>query len=170
MDAKTFIQQQMVNVRNMVEDAMTDLTEDQFNWQPPGKVNPISATLIHLFSGEDMFIQELIQGKPQGWELQGWSKKIGIQSPPGGPGNGWEDCKNARICIEPVMAYGRAIWADMDAYLAEMSAEELDRQVNFFGRMLPVAELLMIIVVHSACHAGEIAAVKGMQGIKGWSF
>ena len=170
MDIKTYLQRQMANVRSQVDDAMNGLTEEQFNWQPPGTVNPICATLIHLISGEDMFIQELIQGKQQGWETQDWNQKIGIQSPPGGPGNGWEDCKSNHICIEPVLAYRKAVQEAMDAYLAKITEEELDRQVNFFGNKMPVAELLMIIVVHSASHAGEIAAVKGMQGDKGWSF
>jgi hypothetical protein len=42
--------------------------------------------------------------------------------------------------------------------------------VSFAGKMFPAAEVLMILIVHTASHAGEIAAIKGMQGIKGLPF
>ena len=66
-----------------------------------------------------------------------------------------------------MLAYEQAIRVATDTYLADLTAEELERQVTLGGNVLPVAEVLMTLVVHIASHAGEIAAVKGMQGIKG---
>jgi len=169
MNTKTYIQQQLANARRQTETVMQNLSEEQFNWLPPGSINPISAILVHLLGGEDFFIQALIQGKPRCWDGGEWGQKIGIQAPPG-PGHGWEEFKARRVCVEPVLAYGKATQACTEAYLADLTEQELARPVNFGGRMVPVAEVLMTLVVHIASHAGEIAAIKGMQGIKGLPF
>lgn len=169
MDAKTYIQQQIANAHHQTDAVMQDLTEEQFNWVPPGTINPISAILVHILGGEDFFIQAVIQGKPRRWDVQGWSKKIGIEAPPG-PGHGWEEFKTIKVSIAPVMDYGQSLREATVNYLAILTEAELDRQVNFAGRMVPVAEVLMLAVTHIAGHAGEIAAVKGMQGIKGLPF
>ena len=81
-----------------------------------------------------------------------------------------EEFKTIKIAVAPVLAYKRAIRVATDTYLANLTVEELLRRVVFAGNELPVAEVLMTMVVHSARHAGEIAAVKGMQGIKGLPF
>jgi DinB superfamily len=169
MDAKTYIQQQMANVRRHVDAVVKDTTDEQFNWLPPGTINPISAILVHVLAGEDYFIQTVLQGKPRCWEAEGWGRKIGIQAPPE-PGRGWDEFKTIKISVAPVLAYEQSIRVATDIYLADFSVEELNRQVNFAGNVLPAAEVLMTLVVHIASHAGEIAAVKGMQGIKGLPF
>jgi hypothetical protein len=169
MDAKTYIQQQIANAHHQIDAVMQGMTEEQLNWLPPGTINPISAILVHVLGGEDFFVQSIMQCKSQCWETQKWSEKVGIQTPPG-PGHGWEDCKNTRLSVAPIMEYGQCLREATDTYLANLTEAELDRQVNFAGRMMPVAEVLMILVTHIACHAGEIAAIKGMQGIKGLPF
>ena len=166
MHINTYIQQQVANAHAQVDAVMQDLTEEQFNWVPPGTINPISVILTHILGGEDFFMQGLLQDKPRCWDAQAWSPKIGIQSPPG-PGRNWDEFKTIKIPLPPVLAYGQAVRAATDACLAGLAAGELDRQVNFAGRLRMVAEILMISVVHTASHAGEIAAVKGMQGLKG---
>jgi hypothetical protein len=169
MDIKTYIQRQMGNVRGQVDAVMKDVTEEQFNWLPPGTISPISAILLHLLSSEDFFIQGVIQGKPRCWEDQRWVGKIGIQAP-SGPGSNWDVFKTTRVSIAPVLAYGQVVRATTDTFLAALTADELDRQVSFAGKMFPAAEVLMTLMVHTASHAGEIAAIKGLQGIKGLPF
>jgi len=169
MDAKTYIQQQMANVRRHIDAVVKDTTDEQFNWLPPGTINPISVILVHVVAGEDYFIQTVLQGKSRYWETQEWGRKIGIQTPPQ-PGRSWDEFRTTKILLAPVLAYEQAIRVATDTYLADLTAEELERQVTLGGNVLPVAEVLMTLVVHIASHAGEIAAVKGMQGIKGLPF
>ncbi len=169
MDTQTYIQQQMANVRRHIDAVVKDTTDEQFNWLPPGTINPISAILVHVLAGEDYFIQAVLQGNPRCWEAEGWGRKIGILTPPE-PGRGWDEFKTIKISVAPVLAYEQSIRLATDAYLADLTIEGLNRQVNFAGNVLPAAEVLMTLVVHIASHAGEIAAVKGMQGIKGLPF
>jgi len=169
MDIKTYFQNQMANVRRQVDVVVEGITDEQFNWPPPGTISPISAILIHMVVGEDYFIQNVIQGKALYWEDSQWGRKIGVQTTPE-QGRSWEEFKTIKVLVAPVLAYMQAIRIATDSYLADLSMDELDRRVNFAGNEIPVSEMLMTLVVHSASHAGEIAAVKGMQGIKGLPF
>jgi uncharacterized damage-inducible protein DinB len=69
-----------------------------------------------------------------------------------------------------VREYAEAVRNATDEYLARLTDDELDRQVSFFGSESPVAGVLVRFVAHTAGHAGEIAAVKGMQGLHGLPF
>jgi uncharacterized damage-inducible protein DinB len=166
MDVKTYIQQQMANVHRQIDVVMKDISDEQFNWPPQGTISPISAILIHIATGEDYFIQSVIQGKLPCWQVEEWGGKIGVPAPPSQGGN-WDAFKSAKIRVAPVLAYGQAIRDATNSYLHNLTEEDLERRVNFAGQDLSVAEVLMTLIVHSASHAGEIAAVKGMQGIKG---
>jgi uncharacterized damage-inducible protein DinB len=166
MDTKTYIQQQIARARHWSDLATQDLTSEVLNWLPPGTVNPISAILLHMVFAEDHFIQTILQGTARCWDHQDRSREIGIRTPPGGP-EGWDEFKTTHINLAAVQAYEQTVRAATDAYLARLTVEELERQVDYFGNTVPVAYVLMTLVVHTASHAGEIAALKGTQGVQG---
>lgn len=166
MEVKDYILQQVGFVHRLVTTVTEATTEEQFNWVPPGTVNPISSTLLHLLTDEDLFVQRIIRGKPLLWEADGWQARIGVSTRPARD-QGWDEVRSTRLAVAPVLAFGRAVQAATDAYLAGLSADELDRTVPFISGERPVAVVLAILVNHCASHAGEIAAIKGMQGAKG---
>jgi hypothetical protein len=59
----------------------------------------------------------------------------------------------------------------MVEYISSIGDDDLDREVEtqFFGKK-DVAYLLQLAAMHAAGHAGDIAAVKGAQGLKGLPF
>lgn len=166
MNVIEYIQRETAGVRRSVDRTMKDMTSELFNYAPPGTANTISATFIHFLHDEDHFIQDLIQGKPTVWETGGWSEKTGIQKPPG-IGEDWSDFKRRRVDIQPFLDYKAAVWSATDAYLAELTEEDLDRKVNFAGGERTVADILLLSAAQSLSHIGEIAALKGIQGAKG---
>jgi len=169
MDAKSYIQIEFAGARQLIDAAIGGTTDEQFNWQPPGLANSIKASFIHLVVSEDFFIQQIIQGQPQIWAVGGWAEKTGLPFPPGG-GRGWEEIKSATLALAPVLAYQQAVRAATDAYLATLTPEELDRSISLFGNPAPVASALTLVVSHMVGHAGEIAALKGVQGVMGLPF
>lgn len=166
MDAIEYIKREIADVRRMVEGTMKDMTDEIFDYVPGGTTNTISATFVHLMNAEDHFIQKIIQGKPSIWETENWSEKTGISKPPG-MGGGWDDFKENHTEIQPLLDYKAAVWAATDAYLASLTTEDLDREVNFAGGIRTVADILLLTASHSLSHNGEIAALKGLQGVKG---
>jgi hypothetical protein len=152
-------------MRRFVDGILAGLTDQQLNWQPPGTANPIGVSWLHLLTVEDGFIQTTIQGKPRLWESQDWTARTGIR--PRASDESWDRVKQTQLTVAPLQAYGAAVRAATDAYLAGVTADELDRAVAANNTEMPVAVLLTMMVCHSAGHAGDIAAVKGVQGLKG---
>jgi len=166
MEILEYMRRQMAGMRSTVDMTMKDITVEQFNWAPPGTMNTISATFIHLTSVEDHFVQGILQGKSSVWDAQGWSEKTGVKKPPS-IGESWDEFKHLHLQPANLLEYQKAVWAATDAYMTSLTAEELDRKVKLGPRELTVAELLIMAANQSLSHTGEIAALKGIQGAKG---
>ena len=167
MEVNAYIRQEMARVRAMVDRTMDGVTDDLFNWAPPGTANTISATFCHLMNVEDNIIQTVLQDKTSIWDRDGWSGKTGIQKPPR-IGEDWSAYQHMTIAIDPLQAYKRAVWAGSDVYLDQLKPEELDRMVAFAKGERSVADLIILSASQSLNHAGEIAVLKGIQGVQGF--
>jgi hypothetical protein len=168
MDLIDYIRREQAGMRRMVEMTLKEMTPDLFNWASPGTANTISATFLHFINVEDNFVQKIIQGKPSVWESENWSQKTGVEKPPS-IGEDWSSFKHRAVAIQPSLDYKSAVWAATDAYMAALTNAELDRKVKFAGGERTVAEMLMLANSQAHGHAGEIAALKGVQGAKGLS-
>jgi hypothetical protein len=169
MEARDYIQRQLAIMRRLSDAVLADTTDEQLNWTPPGLANPIRAPLVHLSVSEDRFIQTIIQGKTTIWESKGWGEKLGLAFGPGARMD-WEKTKATTLTLAPVLDYAAAVRAATDAYVATVTPEELERTVPFIGGEKPVADVLAQLVIHYSGHIGEIAALKGIQGVKGIPF
>jgi hypothetical protein len=169
MNATQFVRQQVAEIHRLSDAAMTGLTDEPFNWLPPGTPNPIKSTYLHAVAGEDMFFQRVIGGGQTLWSGGGWAERIGLAQAPAGP-RGWDEARNTTVALAPVLAYAEAVCRATDEYLARLTDDELDREVTLFGRTVSVAAVITLFASHTAGHAGEIAAVKGLQGLQGLPF
>ena len=169
MDAIAYIHRQVDALRRQTNMALQDTTDEQVNWAPPGTANSIGVTLLHTIGGEDLFVQQWLQGKPRLWETGNWGARIGVENAPGGE-RGWEECRKARFSLAAIMEYQEAVCSATAVYIAGLTPEDLDRKVMLFGSERPLADVLVLLVNHSTAHMGEIAALKGVQGVKGLPF
>jgi hypothetical protein len=169
MDAIAYIQREVDGLRWQTNMILKETTDEQLNWAPPGIANPIGVTLLHTIGTEDQLVQQLLQGKPSLWESGNWSERIGVQVVPR-EGRGWEECRKAYLSLAPIMEYQEAVCSATADYIASLTPEDLDRPMMLFGCEQPLAIVLVIIVNHAILHMGEIAALKGIQGIKGLPF
>jgi len=166
MEPREFIQLQLAAARRQSDAVLNAITSEQFNWMPPGTCNSISATFIHMLASEDRAFQATLQGKPRIWETDGWGEKIGLQETPGG-GQNWEQVKGKNLTLLSLLGYEQSVRAATDAYLAQFTSQELDRKITVNGRERLAADVISGTVLHIMLHTGEIAAIKGMLGIKG---
>lgn len=168
MNLIDFIRGQIAVVQQQLDGVMQGIGDDQFNYEPTGALNTIRAAYLHILYAQDGYIQEIIQGKPRLWDSSGWAAKLGVEHAPG-RGN-WEAIKNKVVPLVPVRGYQAEVRASVDAYLATLNDEELERRVKTMRGESTVAEVLGLLVTHTAGHTGEIATLKGIQGIKGLPF
>ena len=68
--------------------------------------------------------------------------------------------------------YAKAVYGATDAYIAALSDADLERKVHtgFIGEQTVAFVVSNILGWHVAEHNGEIAALKGVQGLKGLPF
>ena len=169
MDSVVYIQKQFVSVKRQFDGVMQETTEEQINWVPQGTGNSIGVTLVHLLNGLDSAFQTVLRGQPQLWESEKMGEKLGLSGPPGRV-HGWDEIKSKPLPLEPILGYSAAVFKQVEDVLAGLSADDLDRLVTFYGSERPAADAFIMNFSHVLVHTGEIAAIKGAQGVKGLPF
>jgi len=168
MDAKTYVLKQINSMHFIIEDPLQGLTDDLLRWTPPGMANRIGVTLLHTIAGQDVFTGMLL-GQPTLWVSESWDQRFGLEKSPG-PGMDWNALPTDRLTLENLCAYLQSVRNRLESYLQALTPEELDRKVDLFGKEQPAADVLILMAGHSLMHAGEIAALKGIAGVRGLAF
>jgi uncharacterized damage-inducible protein DinB len=162
----THVRREFDLMRHHVNAIIHDLDRDQLLWTPPGRTNRIGTTLLHILTGEDRLIHDVLQGRPWLCAYGDWQAQMGISALPI-RGHEWTDVDLTMLQLAPLWAYAQAVAEATTAYLALLSDEDLEDQVEVYGQPQSRAQALLSVVIHNVSHAGEIAALKGLQGMPG---
>jgi hypothetical protein len=134
------------------------------------KVGSIGSIYAHAVFAEDAVINGMLQGKPTLFQEQGWEAKTGVK-PPEGPRQTDDWAANVNLNLATFQEYANAVFAQTDAYLANLSDAEMERKIQGpIGETTVGWMVVNILATHFPGHAGEIAALKGVQGLKGLPF
>jgi hypothetical protein len=166
MDAIDLYRCQLAHNHWAWSEMLADLNDDSFNWKPPGKANSIGATLLHVLGMEDTYIQGALLGQMTLWESQSWPEKLGLATLPN-QGNAWVEARSRRLELASVLAYAQEVHTATQQALETLTPQDLERELMLGPRIRQVADLLATLLIHNASHGGEIAALKGLQGMKG---
>ncbi len=171
MDGIGILKNQIVSARSIMLSTLEGTTQEQAQWLPEGDANSIAATYAHLILSEDVSIGRwLKEGEPLS-ETE-FAGKTGISSmPPNGEGarNWGEWAKTVRVDLDAAAKYYQAVAAATDAYVSGLSAADLDRELPTTSEYNTLSKFLGLGATHTAMHAGEISACKGMQGLRGYA-
>lgn len=155
---------------NLLELVMADVSHDQARWSPPGIANPIGATYAHALCEMDVLVK-FLAGKPILFETT-WAGKIGISEPRLNQDFEW--VRRVEVDLDLAREYARAVYQYTDAALAEFSPAELEREIDLTAIGLGVQTigwcLSALVTGHLHNMAGEISALKGLQGSMGYPF
>lgn len=153
------------------EGTVAGISEEQANYLPPGVAHPIGELMAHVLHSADGMVTMALQGQPSIWERDGWGEKLGV------PLMMTHDTASARAFrVDPARLeeYGRAVFANLNAYLDSLTPTDLDRELDLTGMgmgKMPVSSFLLTALLgNTYAHTGEISALKGMQGAKGYPF
>ena len=145
------------------------VTEEVQSYVPPGgRVSPIAGQIGHIVTGLDFFILNGVGGKPPLLTSEFADKEV-LSEPPPTSGD-WVEW-GARLVINgaAMHSYVNAVFEAIDNMLAEMDDSDLEREVDF-GEMgtYTVEWALNTMLLNTFSHTGEIAVIKGLQGLKGY--
>jgi hypothetical protein len=164
MDAVTYAKRSLSGTFDLLNSSLDGMDEAQYNFNPPGSATSAAKTHVHIVSSVDFFINALAAGGKPSWGE--------VAQAHGLPANPLEIWKHAgAIPMAAMKDLQKKVFDSALAYVGTLSDSDLDREVDtqFFGKK-DVAFLLQLSALHTAGHAGDIAAVKGVQGLKGLPF
>lgn len=170
MDAVALLRAQYEGAYGWLEATLGEISSEQAHWPPPGKANPIVAVYAHVLTGQDHAINGMLKGG-QPLFATAWAGRTGLSEPPP-PGLSWAEWGRAvRADLGALREYARAVYAATDAYLASLTSADLDRPFDLscwdMGQQT-VAVVLEMMLQEVSSHAGEIACLKGLQGVQGY--
>lgn len=149
-----------------------DLSVATASWQPAGKCVPAGAHFAHHVIGEDFFVNVLLQEKPV-LAVTDFAGKTGFDKPYPTDWQWAEWARTVTLDLDQLRAYATGVFANTDAYLATLTDSDLDREIDLSEMgwgVKTVSGLLDMIAIDGGAHSGEISAIKGLQGLKGYPF
>jgi hypothetical protein len=173
MNSVELLQYSLGNALGILGQVTADLTQAQADWTAPGLANPIGATYWHVLSGMDATIQKWCRGEEPLSETAGWRERIlTVSVPEPDHGGDWLGYMRAiRVDLTALHEYSQAVSEAAQGWLASLVPENLERKINTPLGELNLGQLLEAFVIwHINSHCGEIAALKGCLGVKGYSF
>jgi uncharacterized damage-inducible protein DinB len=165
MDALALLRDQAMTTDSLLTQVVANLTAEQALWHPEGSTaNPIAATFMHITFGEDRTVQHRCQGQPTVFEAGGWRARIGFD-----PNAPWAPASS--VDPDALRAYAAEVRSVTKQFLDEVQPADLERELEGpRGRRPMIAVLSLMLVIHKASHTGEIAALLGSQGVRGFPF
>lgn len=161
------------NAFGILRDVAGDLTQEQADWQPPGLANPIGASYWHVLSSCDFIVHQWGQGQPPLSEREGWrDRALSVPAPEPEHGGDWHAwMRTIRVDLPTVHEYAQAVVDATGEWLGTLAPEDLERIVQTPIGNLALGHMLETFVIwHLNAHCGEIAALKGCQGARGYPF
>ncbi len=174
--ALQLIKDQLKSVQEAFEGTVGDIQEDHLHKSPGGKAFPIGATYAHLVLSEDMIIHSMIQGKQPLYETT-FKDKTGTDKPMPAWDENWstanEEWSNSvKIDLAQLKEYAKAVFAATDEYVSGLTDEDLEKEIDLgsWGKKTVADMLSGFVIGHTYSLMGELAALKGIQGVKGYAF
>lgn len=151
----------------------SDLTQEQADWQPPGIANPIGATYWHAVTSTDGIVHRWCMGRSPLQESEEWEGKLlttTAQEPERG-GDYHAYMRAIRVDLAALHEYTQAVSEAIQTWLCNLEPQDLERKLETPVGELSLAEVMETFVIwHINAHCGEIAALKGCQGVQGYPF
>ena len=173
MNTVELIQYALGNAFAILEQVTADLTQEQADWTPPGIANPIGASYWHTVSSTDEIVCKWIRGEEPLRQTDGWQEKVLTVSVPE-PEHGGDYLaylREIRVDLPALHEYAQAIAADLQKWLSSLTPKDLERKLNTpIGEYSLAQTLETFVIWHINAHCGEISALKGCQGVKGYPF
>ena len=173
MNTVELLQFSLGSALDILGQVTADLTPEQADWQPPGIANPIGATYWHTISGVDDVVYHWAQGQEPLRQRENWDERVLTVSVPE-PEHGGDMLtylRTIRVDLPALHDYARAVGEAVQGWLGTLTPADLARTIETPVGENTLAQMLDLFVVwHINAHCGEISALKGCQGAKGYPF
>jgi uncharacterized damage-inducible protein DinB len=176
MTTLDLLKAQIKNAREVFDGTANDIQDEHLHINPGGKALTLAATYAHLIFSEDAIVHGILQGKPSLSDTT-WKDKTGASVPMPPMDANWQTAheewaKTVHVDLEQMKEYAKAVYAETDAYVNSLTESDLDREIDMgsWGKQTVAYLLYAYIIAHTNNLAGELSALKGVRGAKGYPF
>ncbi len=163
MHARTLALAQLGITRMILDSALADCPQTLVNSKPGGTVSTIGQILTHAVISYDTMVNGGGEGRQPLWNSGGWAAKTS------GPADAaYGESSLDLAAFKPYLA---EVFASAEALLSSVPDEQLSGEVETpLGKMPYGVVVGGLGLLHLCEHVGDIATLKGMQGMKGLPF
>ena len=156
----------------LIAAALEGLTPEELHRQMAPDTNHVGWLVWHLSRVVDRNVAAM-SGTDQIWVTDGWHAKFGREPDPEDRGAGHTPEQVAAFRapdVETLLGYHRAVLTVTDAFLASLSAADLERQVPAVrgGGTVPLSTRLQGVVNEAIHHGGQVCYLRGLIRGNGW--
>jgi hypothetical protein len=172
LSVQTAVQQQLAFWHGALNPIIGDCNAEVLNKNlPDATITSIASIYAHVAWAEDAIVNGMLQGKPPVYQTDGWEAKTGVPFPGMPPEIKPEWARSLKMDPSKFNDYAKTVFAATEAYVAQLPDSELARKVPTpAGDQTVEWVLATLLGTHLPQHIGEIAALKGVQGLKGLPF
>jgi len=175
MDLISSCVMQLKEAHGFLEATMADVTPEVANFVAPGRANSVGACYAHVICGEDLALNGMLKGGAPLF-VSSHLGRIGVSEPMPMPGPTWVDyfpwTRRVKVDLQKLRAFAKEVEAASEKYVAGLKPQDLDRQIDLSGAGLGMRTVAWVlsraVIAHADNLTGEISAIKGIQGKKGY--
>jgi hypothetical protein len=175
MDAPAALREQLEIAQSLLESTIEGVNDLQFHAKPSGEANPIGQNYLHAVVAEDFVVNGMFK---RGTPLHSgeWAGRTGssvsIPMPMQGAPEWHVFIETANIDLPAFKAYAQAVHQSALDWVGSLSPADLDHQMELqmIGTRSLNWSVFNFLIGHMANHTGEISALKGVVGLKGYPF
>jgi hypothetical protein len=196
MNAVELVHFSLKNSFDVLDMVVSDLTQEQADWKPPGELSPISAHYWHAMSYADQVLHETCMppitgmtfneffnkrltkkvqftGKVPVRHSKGWYERVVLSLPPHNPEDPFWDIRlmpdGLQVDLDVLHDYAHEVAETILRWIRTLTQEDLERKI-----ITPIGDyslgnfIACFVIWNNNVHCGEISAIKGLQGLKGY--
>jgi hypothetical protein len=155
MNTVELTQYALSNAFDLLQQVVADLTQEHADWVPPGTASTIGAVYSHTITYVDFIVQRVCIGQSDADFAEPPPEEIRMQQ--------------VQVDLSALHEYADQVQSAAQEWLSTLTPADLDRRRYTSAGELNLGQLLeSYIIWHINAHCGEIAALKGCQGLKGY--
>lgn len=172
MNVQGAVRQQLSFWHGTLAQMLADCDHEVLNRSlPQATITSIGSIYAHTAFVEDALVQALLQGKPLLFDAHNRENAVSVDFPGIPPAITPDWASSVSLDLPSFAKYASAVFNATESYLDRLADSELDRRVSgHFGEQSVGWVVVNVLGTHAPQHAGEIAAIKGVQGLKGLPF
>jgi len=163
MDALSLLRRLAETANNLTTQVFANVTVEQAIWTPGGSTtNPIVTIFLHIYHVEDRAAHRASAGQPTIFEIGEWGERLRYD-----PASPWLPIPHPDL--PACRAYASEVHTFTREFLEGLDPDSLQREIQTARGPRPLVDsLTLALVTHKLTHLGEIAALLGCQGVKGF--